>query len=515
MKKDYGKRRIALITLEGVLHDRSYTELRKHIYENWYIEYIIALPPFAFKPYANSNAVILYLTAIGEREQEHVWYFKVKNDGFTENKREPKEGKCDFDIFFRCKDKSEEEKLKAGFHKLDTEKIKNNNYASVPASHVKEFRFEGSKHEMVSLGKLIEKVRIPNKENFPIWSLTKNRGFIPHEKKYKEPIYSKDTSKYNIVPPKHFAYRAPGVNEGYIGYNHRETSICIPHYYPVFKVKNEQRIIPEYLFCVCQSAKFREQANAFFRGTARPGISFADFCKIKVPILPLEEQQKVISELNQIKQNIQNSQKTIDDLNCSLSLSLCFEKEIETKKLGNIATFEYGNYDGKAEDRGKYRLVRITDIDEFGEISDQDKKYVDLAKESNVNKFLSKGDIVVSRQAFPARAGIFEEEKAVLSSNLVKVKFNEEVLLPKYFLWFSQTQEWEKQVKELTKGTAQPVFSANALKDIMVPSPSLDKQKEIIQKRKKDLAIINYQKQSIKLLKEKEKRFLESIWEKN
>ena len=122
--KEYNKRRIALITLEGVLHNRNYTKLRKHIYENWYVEYIIALPPFAFKPYANSNTVVLYLTATREIEQEHVWYFKVKNDGFTENKREPKEGESDLRIFLRYKDRSEEEKLKAGFQKLDMEKIK-------------------------------------------------------------------------------------------------------------------------------------------------------------------------------------------------------------------------------------------------------------------------------------------------------------------------------------------------------------------------------------------------------
>ncbi|RHZ37656.1 N-6 DNA methylase [endosymbiont GvMRE of Glomus versiforme] len=256
-REDYGKRRIALITLEGVLHDRNYTKLRSYIYENWYVEYIIALPPFAFKPYANSNAAVLYLTTLEDREQRHVWYFKVKNDGFTENKREPKEGESDLDIFLKYKDRSEEEKLKMGFQKLDIEKIRNNNYASVPSSY-KVFEFEESKHEMVSLGELIEKVKIPNEKNLPIWSLTKDRGFIPHEEKYKEPIHSKDTSNYKIVPPKHFAYRAPGVNEGYIGYNHRETNVCIPHYYPVFKVKNEKRIIPEYLFCVCQSAKFRE-----------------------------------------------------------------------------------------------------------------------------------------------------------------------------------------------------------------------------------------------------------------
>ncbi|KLL04583.1 MAG: hypothetical protein MRERV_17c019 [Mycoplasmataceae bacterium RV_VA103A] len=56
--------------------------------------------------------------------------------------------------------------------------------------------------------------------------------------------------------------------------------------------------------------------------------------------------------------------------------------------------------------------------------------------------------------------------------------------MPKYFLWFSQAPEWEKQVKELTKGAIPPVFSANSLKEIQIPTPSLEKQNELEQERK-------------------------------
>jgi hypothetical protein len=49
------------------------------------------------------------------------------------------------------------------------------------------------------------------------------------------------------------------------------------------------------------------------------------------------------------------------------------------------------------------------------------------------------------------------------------------------------------------------------LKEIQIPIPSLEKQKEIIQEREKDLEIINYQKRSIDLLKDKEKMFLNKL----
>ncbi|CAG8839630.1 9287_t:CDS:2, partial [Racocetra persica] len=139
--KNYAERRIVLITLEGILHDRKYTE-----------------------------------------EQKEVWHYVVKNDGFTENKREEKEGENDFDIFWKFKDRNEEEKLKVGFQKLEIEKIKVNHYISIPGLY-KKFDFKESRHET-----------------------------IPLAERFKERIASKDTSDYKLVPPKHFAYRPPGVN---------------------------------------------------------------------------------------------------------------------------------------------------------------------------------------------------------------------------------------------------------------------------------------------------------------
>jgi restriction endonuclease S subunit len=84
--------------------------------------------------------------------------------------------------------------------------------------------------------------------------------------------------------------------------------------------------------------------------------------------------------------------------------------------------------------------------------------------------------------------------------------------LPKYYWYFTKTDDYWKQVEQLTKGTVQPQFNANSLKEIQIPVPSLEKQKEIIREREKDLLIINHQKQSINLLKEKQLKFLNNLW---
>ncbi|CAG8455401.1 21716_t:CDS:2 [Gigaspora margarita] len=165
-----------------------------------------------------------------------------------------------------------------------------------------------------------------------------------------------------------------------------------------------------------------------------------------VPILPLEKQQKAIEELNNIKKMIANSEEN-------------------TKKLN---------------DRGEFRLIRITDIDEYGNISDKDKKYVDLSDEADKEKYLLKeGDVLMARIGSVGKTGLF--------------------------------QKYRGQVEQLTKGTVQPQFNANSLKEIKIPVPGREKQQEIIKEREEDAAEINRQKQSINYFQEKRRKFLNNL----
>ena len=104
------------------------------------------------------------------------------------------------------------------------------------------------------------------------------------------------------------------------------------------------------------------------------------------------------------------------------------------------------------------------------------------------------------------------KEKSIFASYLIRVNLNQKEILPKYYWYFTKTLEYWNQVEQLTKGTVQPQFNANSLKEIQIPILNLEKQKEIIQERERDLAIINHQKQSLKLLKEKEWKFLSNLW---
>ncbi|PAF53681.1 hypothetical protein BKH42_05015 [Helicobacter sp. 13S00482-2] len=98
---DYENSRAGIIAPEGILFDSSkaYTQLRRELIEKYEIKTIISLPKKIFLPNTGVKSNVLIIKK-QSRKNKHIWYFNVKNDGFTlDNARNKIEGVNDFDNF--------------------------------------------------------------------------------------------------------------------------------------------------------------------------------------------------------------------------------------------------------------------------------------------------------------------------------------------------------------------------------------------------------------------------------
>ena len=179
--------------------------------------------------------------------------------------------------------------------------------------------------------------------------------------------------------------------------------------------------------------------------------------------------------------------------------------------MGDVCEVEYG-YGETAKKSGDVRYVRITDINEDGEINGN-PKYIGLTKEAK-RYLLNKGDLVVARTgATYGKTLLFEEdEKAVFASFLMRLNFNKTKVFPPYYWLFTRTQNYWSQAKTLVTGGAQPQFNGNAIKKIKIPLPSIPEQKEIYIKTAKEQGLILYNKQLTKLFEQKIKDKISEIW---
>lgn len=157
-------------------------------------------------------------------------------------------------------------------------------------------------------------------------------------------------------------------------------------------------------------------------------------------------------------------------------------KNTDTKivTLAEVANLEYGFTD-TAKDQGDARFIRITDINESGQLKMEAPKFISLSKDAQ--KFILKeGDILVARTgATYGKTLLIEKiELAVFASFLIRINVDKTKMLPKYYWVFAQSDVYWRQASNLMTGGGQPQFNGNALKQIQIPLPPLSVQEEIV-----------------------------------
>jgi len=81
---------------------------------------------------------------------------------------------------------------------------------------------------------------------------------------------------------------------------------------------------------------------------------------------------------------------------------------------------------------------------------------------------------------FGKSALITDDMPAVYASFLIRIKLDEEKILPGYYWHFAQSRFYWQQANHLVSGGGQPQFNANALKSICLPIPVLAEQHRIV-----------------------------------
>lgn len=186
---------------------------------------------------------------------------------------------------------------------------------------------------------------------------------------------------------------------------------------------------------------------------------------------------------------------------------------VKIVKLSEVAEVEYG-YTDTAKEEGEARFIRITDINEFGQLKRDAPKFINMTKEAD--KFiLKKDDILVARTgATYGKTLIYENnEKAVFASFLIRINLDKTKVLPKYYWAFAQSEVYWNQARNLMTGGGQPQFNGNALKQIQVPLPPLSTQKEIVTEIESYQKEIEKQKKLIVNYEQKIKNRIGIVWE--
>ena len=216
-----------------------------------------------------------------------------------------------------------------------------------------------NKGEMKRLGDYIREVDVRNRD----LKVTKLLG-VSISKEFMPSIANTigtDMSSYKVVEPRQFAYGPVTSRNGdkvSIALYKDDEKAIVSQAYTVFEVKNKQELLPEYLMMWFCRSEFDRYARFKSHGSAREIFSWEEMCDVELPIPPIEQQQKIVSEYEAITRRIHLNEQIIAKLEetAQALYHKMFVDGIDKENLpdgwrmgtlGDVADFTYGKMPDK------------------------------------------------------------------------------------------------------------------------------------------------------------------------
>lgn len=234
-------------------------------------------------------------------------------------------------------------------------------------------------------------------------------------------------------------------------------------------------------------------------GGGQPNISAKILKEIKIPLPSLTEQKHIADVLSKAEALIAERKQSIHLLDEYLKSTFLEmfgdpvknEKGWEKKTLNEISVIK-GQYGigASAIDYNKngYRYIRITDINQNGELNDEFKS-PSTPEEENKQYILSNGDLLFARSGATVGKTYLHQEKngkCIFAGYLIRFRLNPEYVNPIYVYHFTNTNYYWNWIKAKQTVAAQPNVNANLygneLKIIIPPIPIQNQFAAIVEK---------------------------------
>lgn len=258
---------------------------------------------------------------------------------------------------------------------------------------------------------------------------------------------------------------------------------------------------PKYLVYLLNSPWFKGQVKQYESGTTRKRISRKNLDRIEMTFPSLPEQERIVARIEELFSQLDAGVETLKKAKAQLAvyrqavLKEAFDSamkdckmlpiaEILSKTRKGMSTGPFGTMIKKSDHKASgVPMLGIENIGR-GRFVDGNKIFVTEKKAEELKSFaLKTGDIIISRSgtvgeicAVPERA-----EGSLLSTNLMRVSLDDEIIRSDYFIALFQSKGIVlDQIKELCKGSTRDFLNQTILKQIIFPVPSLKKQAEIV-----------------------------------
>ncbi len=248
------------------------------------------------------------------------------------------------------------------------------------------------------------------------------------------------------------------------------------------------------------------------QGVGVRGVTRSYVAKIKIPLPPIEVQERIVAELDSYQNIISGARQVVDNWKPKIDIDPTWEKV----RLGMVVDI----LNGYAFQSVKYvssgiRVLRITNV-QNGEIIDDSPKYYPFNSKDEIKKFLlNEDDLLLSLTGNVGRVGLLPKYllPAALNQRVAAIRPKVDILNNRFLFCLLNNDLFESDCIASASGMAQKNMSTTWLSQYEIPLPPLEIQKLIVEKIESERALVESNKKLIKIYEQKMKGVIAKLWD--
>jgi len=273
-------------------------------------------------------------------------------------------------------------------------------------------------------------------------------------------------------------------------------------------IKDAARALPEYVALAV--TRLRAQMLEFASGGTFKEISKSNFALLEIPLPPLEEQRRIVAEIEGYQKVLDGARQILAGYQPDLQV----DPDWEMKPLGEIAEVKLGKMLDKNKHTSGRLMPYLRNVNvRWNSIETHDllEMYYD---EDELDRFgLKAGDVLVCEGGEPGRSAVWDGHLPDLKYQkaLHRVRFKvpyEPKLLVYYLQALSQTKEWEDRFH----GATIKHFTREMFIELPIPLPPLEEQRRIVSELDAEAAQMAAVRSLIPRFEGKIQRVLDRLW---
>jgi len=262
-------------------------------------------------------------------------------------------------------------------------------------------------------------------------------------------------------------------------------------------------ILPRFLTYICNSSYFKNEADTLGRGATRKRITRRNLEKIIIPVPPIPIQKKIVQKLDYILGQLEEKQKKFvmlqNELNSKINIisndfeSHLINKIITDSKKSNWKIEKLNSICEQITDGAHHTptyvytgipFLRVTDIHEDEINWDRVKKIPKSEHEELIKRCRPEfGDVLYSKNGTIGISKVIDwQEEFSIFVSLALLKPKKEIILSHYLKYFLDSDYAKKQALKRSKTATVTNLHLEEIREIEIPLPSKNEQKDIVNK---------------------------------